>query len=253
MKSNRNTLAIVFALVVLGGPGSLAMLQNSGQKKGPTQVQEEATVLREGQMTEKQRVHGRLFKHSGRKLREIAGQQTGDIQVVEGPPLVIVTQTSQRRRPVFQSALCRADAVVLGTINEKSSQFTEDGKFIFTDYQIIVDEVIKNNARSAVLASNLITATNDGGAVVLNNQTFRARQEGFDPPLVSKRYLLFLRFIPETDSYLLYGNGIFELEGQEVLALGPGSRDEMAKLGPKDGVTFLNEVRSYASSQCLDQ
>jgi len=229
------------------------MLQNSGPKKESAPAIEEATVLQEGQITEKQKVHGRLFKHSGRKLREIAAEQTGDIQVEEGLPLVIITDTSPRRRPVFQSALCRADAVVVGTINEKSSQFTEDGKFIFTDYQIIVEEVIKNNGRSPVLASNLITATNDGGAVVLNNRTFRARTEGFDSPLVSKRYLLFLRYIPETDSNLMYGNGIFQLEGREVLALGPGSRDEVAKLGSRDEVTFVNEIRSYGNSQCLDR
>jgi hypothetical protein len=54
---------------------------------------------------------------------------------------------------------------VVGTITEKASQFTEDEKSIFTDYQIRVEEIIKNNAKSPMLTSQLITTTRDGGAV----------------------------------------------------------------------------------------
>jgi hypothetical protein len=64
--------------------------------------------------------------------------------------------------------------------------------------------------------------------------------------------LLFLRFIPETGAYLMYGNGTFELKDAEVLALGPGSREEISKRASKDVATFLNEIHSYASSQCQE-
>ena len=256
MKNNKRVFALVFAAVAIGATTSLAMFQDVGQPndKGKSHLlaKEEATVVHDGRLNEKQKHHRKLFKHSGRRLSEIAAQQTGEVQVVEGLPFVVDTQKTPRR-PVFQSALCNADAVVVGTIKEKSPHFTEDEKFIFTDYQVIVDEVIKNNAASPFAASSLITTTRDGGALVLNNRIFRATQEGFNPPSVSKRYLLFLRFIPETDSYLMYGNGTFELAGQEVLALGPASQDEISKLGPPDLMTFLSEIRSYSKNPCHQQ
>lgn len=242
--------------IVRSGTASLAMLQDLGQTnsrgKSNARPKEEATIVQEGRINEKQKHHRKLFKHSGRSLLEIAAGQDGEVQVVEGVPFVVVTQKIQRR-PVFHSALCNAAAVVVGRIKEKSPHFTEDEKFIFTDYQVIVEEVIKNNAASPLTPSSLITTTRDGGALILNNRTFRATQEGFDPPAVSKRYLLFLRFIPETDSYLMYGNGTFELAAQEVLALGAASRDEISKLGPPDVMSFLSDIRSYASSACHEQ
>jgi len=259
MKHNRKTLAVALVTVVVGGTTSLAMFQNAVSKKSPhpsqeeaTVLQEEATILQDRQITDRQKRHSKLFKHSGRKLREIAAEQPGDIVVEEGLPFVIVTQKSQRRS-VFQSALCRADAVVVGTIKEKTSQFTDDEKSVFTDYQVTVEEVIKNNASSPISTSNQITTTRDGGAVVLNNRTFRVIRESFNPAIVSKRYLLFLRFIPETGSYLMYGNGTFQLEAEEVLALGPGAREEISKQRrQKDVLGFLNEIRSYSDSQCLE-
>ena len=256
MKSNKRVFVLVFAAVVIGATTSLAMFQDPGQPNGKEKsnspAKEEATVVQQERINEKQKHHRKLFKHSGRSLSEIAGEQTGEVQVVEGLPFVVGTQKTQRR-PVFQSAFCNADAVVVGTIKEKSPHFTEDEKFIFTDYHIIVDELLKNNAASPLAPSSLITITRDGGALILNNRTFRATQEGFDPPAVSKRYLLFLRFIPESDSYLMYGNGTFELAAQEVLALGPASRDEISKLGPPDVMTFLSEIRSYKKRLCHQQ
>ena len=40
---------------------------------------------------------------------------------------------------------CDADAIVVGEVTSKSSQLTEDQDFIFTDYELKVEEVIKNN------------------------------------------------------------------------------------------------------------
>jgi hypothetical protein len=96
----------------------------------------------------------------------------------------------------------------------------------------------------------VITGTRDGGVIELNDRIFRAKREDFDPPVVGRRYLLFLRFIPATSAYLMYGNGTFQVEGQRVLALGPASRDEVTRGGVEDSLTFLNQIRTYAGKDC---
>ena len=154
------------------------------------------------------------------------------------------------RVPVFHSAVCNADAVVTGTINSKSAQLTEEENFIFTDYQFSVEEVLKNNALAPIEVGSAITSTRDGGAVKLNNRTLRAKREDFDPPMVGQRYLVFLKFIRETDAYLMYGNGVFQLDGSKVIALGSASREVLLNEGSKDSFSFLAEIRSFVARDC---
>ncbi len=248
-KKKRGTF-IVLLLFVVGAASVVARFHGQAQKTRDTQLKEEATVIQEGQMTEKQRQHSKLFKHPGRKLRDLAATRGSDVEVEVDAGDSIVLPTPPRKTPVFQSALCNADAVVIGTITNKSSQLTEQGNFVFTDHDITVEEVIKNNAAAAIQQGSTITATRDGGVVEIDNRILRAKREDFEAPLVGKRYLLFLRFIPTTGSYLMYGNGTFQLEGDKVLALGPAARQELVNGGSKDVDDFLTGLRSFASSDC---
>ena len=225
-----------------------AAFRSQGQKD--VKGQEQSTVIQEGQMTERQKQHSKLFKHSGPKLRDLAARQTGDIEVAVGLGLIMRVPDSAPRPPVFQSAVCHADAVVIGTIDSKSAQLTEDENFVFTDYQTTVEEVIKNNVAAPIAVASTITTTRDGGVVELNNRTFRAKREDFDPPIVGQRYLLFLRFIPATGSYLMYGNGTFRVEAQRIIALGPGAREVLLNDGSKDASSFIGEIRAFATSDC---
>jgi hypothetical protein len=249
MKSNVGITVIALALFTIAGATSMAMFQGQRQS-GESKIKEPATIVQDGEMTERQKQHAKLFKHSGPKLRDIAARQTGDIEVEEGEGLMMVLPQPGSQRPLFQSAVCNADAVVIGTIGDKSSQLTADETFVFTDYRITVEEVIKNNAAAPIQVAGPLTATRDGGVIELNNRVFRARREDFDPPLVGQRYLLFLRFIPATGAYLTYGNGTFQLEAQRVGALGPAARTEITKSGFSSPPTFLSQIRTFATSDC---
>jgi len=250
MKSAKSIVLIVFAVIALIGATAVARFQGLIPKNVQGQVKEEATVIQEGQMTEKRRQHSRLFKHAGPKFSDIATKQKGDVEVEEEVGDVIRLPEPAQRPPVFHSALCNADAVVIGTIVDKSSQLTDEGNFIFTDYQVTVEEVIKNNATTSIPVLSTITTTRDGGAVQLNDRIFRAKRADFDPPLVGQHYLLFLRSIPSTGSYLMYGNGAFQLKDQKIFALGPGSREELLKRGSNDADSFVNELHAYATNGC---
>jgi hypothetical protein len=226
----KNVALIALVILFLGAATSLALFQSDGQKN-KKRVDEPATVIQEGIMTEKQRQHSKLFKHSVQKLLDIAASRLGDVEVEEDTGYSLVLPSTSQKFPVFQSALCNADAVVVGTIMSKSSQLTDEGNFIFTDHGVTVDELIKNNASAPILPATTITTTRDGGVVELNNRILSAKREDFVPPLVGKQYLLFLRFIPETGSYLMYGNGTFQIESGNLTALGPGAAREQSSAG----------------------
>lgn len=233
-----------------GERSAAGIYQGLGQRILNANVQERADRVQEGQMTEKQRQHSKLFKHSGPKLRDIAARHSGDVEVEEGLGLMMRLPASDSQRAVFHSAVCNADAVVIGNLNNKSSQLTDEGNFVFTDYQITVEEVIKNNAIAPMQTADVITGTRDGGSIELNNRIFRAKREDFDPPIVGQRYLLFLRFIPPTGAYLMYGNGTFQLDGSRVSALGPAARGELLKNGANGPDDFVTLIRSFAVSGC---
>ena len=250
MKFNKRIVILIVGVIVLGAALVSARLRGPSQESTQKPKAEEPTRIHDGQMTEKQKEHSKLFKHSGRKLSDIATTQTGDVEVEEEQGYAMRLPETQPRAPVFASAVCNADAVVIGSIDSKSSQLTEEGNFVFTDYQVTLEEVIKDNSSAPLRIADKITTTRDGGVVEMNNRIFRAKRSDFEPPLVAQRYLLFLRFIPATGAYLMYGNGTFQLDDHKVLALSSGARQELLKDGAKDESAFLSELRVFAMSDC---
>lgn len=251
MMRGKRLLLVMFGLLVISGATTLAMLRSQNQQSlEPKKSQEKVTEIQDGKMTEKQRQHSKLFKHAGRKLSDIEATQTGDIDIEEEEPLIIRMSNEVSSIPKFQSAVCNADAVVTGSIVNSSSQVTEEGTFVFTDSEVTIDAVIKNNAASPIDVGGTITTTRDGGAVRLHNRVIRARRLDFDAPIDGKRYLLFLRFIPTTGSYLMYGNGTFQVDGDKVLALGPAAGEEVMKGGYKNALSFLEDLRAFAKLRC---
>ena len=249
MRSYKKTILLLALLTVLGITVT-ASLQSTARNDSDSTKQEEATPVQEGVMTEKQKQHGKLFKHTGPRLRALVTEQTGVIEVAQDAPDLFILPESGPKPPVLQSAVCNANAVVVGTLNSKNSQLTEQGNFIFTDYEMAVEEVIKNNSAAPIALNNTITVTRAGGVVQLNGRVIRAKVEDFKPMAVGQRYLLFLRFIPATGSYLAYGNGSFQLEGKKVIALGMAASKELLNDGSKDATTFLSETRSFAIRHC---
>ncbi|MGH9940832.1 MAG: hypothetical protein ACRD9R_00545 [Pyrinomonadaceae bacterium] len=138
----------------------------------------------------------------------------------------------------------------MGIVNDKSSHLTEAENFIFTDLDMKVEEILKANPSTPLSISESVTVTRDGGAVTLNGRTFRASRDDFEPMLVGKRYLLFLRLVPETGSYLAYGNGSFQLEENTVSPLGEGARQEIFHGELKESKTFMDEIRALTANGC---
>lgn len=238
---------VVLVGVVLAGSLAVSVVTSQNtlnpRHKMRDEKQEEVTPIQEGVLTEKQKAHGKLFKHHGPKLRDLAAQREGAVEIEEETGFVIEDPSATPDTSPLKAAAGQADAIVVGVLKSKSAQLTEEANFIFTDYEMSVEEVIKDNEVAPVKVGRPIVVTRDGGSVEIKGKVFTAKRADFKPPLVGNRYLFFLRFIPETDSYLAYGNGAFELKGDKVFAL--GDRAAMLRVDLKDASTFLNEVRAF--------
>jgi hypothetical protein len=255
-------LAVVAILAAL----ILACLVTAQVKSRQTRMQlvaekqaankEEPTPVQAGVMTGRQKKHAKLFKgydatRKGKKLSDLPSE-TGEVNVqlmVGDKPLPRSVNLSE----YLQKSACAADAVVIGTVSSKASQLTEDGSFTFTDYELNVEEVLKDNPAAPLHANDIVTITRAGGAVKLNGRTLRATDYAEKPLEVNGRFVLFLKYLPETGAYRPYtgnvGDDSFQLRGGKILQVS----DEVLPLGahrPTDVAPFLAEVHSAVSSAC---
>ena len=212
--------------------------------------QEEATAVQPGALTERQKIHSRLFAghRTGRKLTELAATGTGDIVVTSLTPKPFIVGTPQcprYPRPQLRNISQDADAVVVGTLAAKKySQLTEGGDFIFSDYELKVDEVLKNNAAAPVAPGASVTVARPGGAVLLNGRVVHGLAGNFRPFAAGGRYLLFLKYVPGTNSYQAFGSGSYQLLSETAVSLfRSSSKPDEQPLG-----AFVTQVRDAISA-----
>jgi hypothetical protein len=212
MKNRNNAILMVAILVGVAticlAVGQVARSQNSDHKKSPANTgnQEEATPIQEGVMNEKQRAHSKLYKEyrGNGNIFEDAKKNRDFKYIYIGEPDTVS----------IQSLACEADAVVTGIIQSKSSQVTEGKNFIFTDYEVTVEEIWKDNTATPLDRSALMTVTMPGGAINFNGKVIIAKDASFPPLTIGGRYLFFLAYIPETNLYRpLNSASSFEFKG----------------------------------------
>jgi hypothetical protein len=206
-------------------------------------------------MTEKQKQHSKLYKEfesrNSQKISKLVTAGSGDVNITiqaEGevgseyaPPFELST--------FLRGAVCDADAVVIGNVRSKDSQLTEGETFIFTDYELTVEKVLKDNAKAPISPDSTITVTRPGGEVQINSRKVTAVSEYHEPLSIGERYILFLRFIPGTGAYKADNNrGSFQLRNNQIITLTKESLPKQLQSG-NNAQSFINQV-SLASTTC---
>jgi hypothetical protein len=207
-------IILLWAALLIPSNSAQPQIQTSSDQKT------DATPIQVGMMTEKQRVHSRLLEReapykSGRRLDDFGdGQPSG--AYIE-PPLEITSPDVPRLSfPDFiKNFMCEADAVVTAVVTDRTSQLTEQKKFVFTDYTMLVEDVYKGHLD---LAPNVgITITRPGGKVSINGRIVTAIDSSYQLLESGKRYLLFLRYIPETGAYWSESKGTFLIDDDGLI------------------------------------
>lgn len=186
---------------------------NQPQQDSNLSTKEEATQIKEGVLSEKQKAHSKLYKKytlgRGNLFEDV--KKRGDIKIVV---------KDESNPSSVENITCAADAIVIGVIQNKASQVTEEKNFIFTDYDVIVEDVLKASSGSSTNPFTTITISHPGGVVGINGDTVTAIQEAFKSFKVGKKYLLFLQHLPLTNSYqVVSSNGSFLIKGGKVIQL----------------------------------
>ena len=227
---------------------SLSILLIAGSAESPQQ--DVATPIHRGVMSEKQREHSRLFKQydTAQKIPDLARKEKNDVEVYRLLPLgADLSGVEVPASETIKRITCSADAVVIGKVRDKASQLTEGEGFVFTDYEFTVREVLKNNEAAPIIGE--ISVTRPGGSVVLNGKRVRAVDESFKPLIIGQEYMLFLRFLPQTGSYMSIESGeSFELAGNEIKSLREGALERA--LTEYSAVSLSYEVRNASQTPC---
>lgn len=205
-----------------------------------------ATAQEAAKQKQKNRLERFRRYGAGEDLRERAVKEPGEIVIFQTPGI----QFDMPNRPPFINAIaCDADAIIIGKIKSKSSsQLTEDGGFIFTSYELGVEDVIKDDPAAPLQPGGTLTLSQPGGEVRLNGKTVRAIDETFKPFEENRRYILFLRRIPSTGHYDAFSNGSFRLNDDDSVApLGEGTLWRRVE-GRKS--VFIEQVKQAAATPC---
>lgn len=243
MNKIEKTLLLSLAAVVLAVSALVQPLAHQ-----PTVSAQTSDSLR------KQKEHKKLYKNYRRekKLPALAAEATGDFEIIEGVPQKVFQSDAPRIQPqdFLSRLLCKSDAVVVGTIKDKNSDLTEDDNFIFTDYELAVEDVLKDNAAHSIQPATQITVTRPGGTLQLSGRTVTAIDEGFKPLQPGSRYLLFLQFVPATGAYTTSASaGSYQLKNQRLIKLTAESLPPDFEAG-QDAAAFVDSLRQAANGAC---
>lgn len=224
--------ALGLALLGIVGAGASRQVRKDQERREAEKYQAEladATPLQVGILTRNQRFHSRLYngycKHQpGESISEMIASYKGQRTVLERNVYGRMWFPSEQPdvpEEYFARFAQESDAIVRGRAIHKTSQITEDDSFLFTDYDVVVSEVFKNNATAPIDTGKTITVTYVGGKIVVDNVIIKAGGNAVALlPVNAQDVLLFLKVVRETERYQLANNGAFELSGISARPLG---------------------------------
>jgi hypothetical protein len=147
-------------------------------------------------------------------------------------------------------------AVAIGTVTAGQAYLSNDKRELYSEFKFSPTEVIKNPQAPHLLTVDVVDIQRRGGAVRLPSGKVLTRGAIWESmPRIGSRYLLFLKYDPNTEDYsILMG---YELAGNEVyrldeLNVDDGNHSQIAHLLRAEGVTegeFLDRAKSTFVSQ----
>src|SRR5215475_1783192 len=198
MKNKLYTLAFLFLT------SGITILYGYKPATKGQQKEEVITTLDLNNITDKDRKHSKLFPRyrTGKKLSNQAfleqesnsKQLSNEIVVRKLPPIIDIDL--ERRcpnypKPGLVGLAHAADVIVVGAIKDKiTSQLTEDEGFLFSEYNISVVTVIKDNHSVPIEINSVISVIRPGGKAKINDKVVSAVVPPFPPFIEGDQYVL---------------------------------------------------------------
>lgn len=137
-----------------------------------------------------------------------------------------------------------SDLVVVGKVGKGRTHEFADQSFLYTDWEMTVEQIIKNNPKAPVESGQMITVTRPGGVLHVDGRLVVADCANFIMWGTGHEYLLYLHYLPKTGAYSI-GNGlrVFEfLDDNKARRL-----DRVNKREEPDVDTLLNLAQEAVS------
>ena len=238
----RKLLLLMISILVVCLFSGFASLRSQQQK--PAEDNEVATPVVEDALTPQQREHSKLYEAYEKKdkIRDVLMKRQGGLVSFS----TACSFFSLKPLPALVTELAeKADAVVIATFVSKSSQITTNGTYIFTDYELRIEEALKDGRTGTLKPDTTITVTRPGGKVLLYGQIASFTALTFKPLVPGRRYLLFLNYLPSTGAYrAVNADSSFDITVTKVESLNEGtSRPFERDLG-----TFITSVKHAIAS-----
>ena len=204
-------------------------------------------------VTPQQKEHSRQYKNLGhQKLLERPG--TNDISVIVIGEITLSPNVRLVHPAEFLSGIaCRSDAIVVGTLINETSLLTEEETFVFTDYEVRIEEIIKDNPSARLVLGDSVIVTRPGGILQIEQRKITAKADWFQPFKVGSRYLLYLKFLPSTGTYRATAKGSYELRGNRYIRQFKWPLWSLKLQRIEDTPSFLDLARSTSTDPCTWQ
>jgi hypothetical protein len=147
-----------------------------------------------------------------------------------------------------------SDAVVIGEVTDAQSHLSNDKTGVYTEFTVLVGEVLKNQSAAPLAPSAALTVQRDGGRVLFPSGSVHSYSFHFQGmPAAGRQYVLFLKRNEDGETfyvrtaYELRAGRVFPVDGVD---LPPGATElpQFASYKGADQAAFLGEVRAAISA-----
>lgn len=102
---------------------------------------------------------------------------------------------------LYASLTCQADAIVIGRVNGLASHVNASNTSVYSDYSVVIDQLLKDNLRSSIVQGAPIVVTRSGGTATLTAGKVMFDFQEFPRLEAERTYLHFLRQVPQSGAY----------------------------------------------------
>ena len=138
-----------------------------------------------------------------------------------------------------------SDAVLSGRVLAANGYLSNDKTGAYSEFTIIIEEVLKSDGRSSLEPGNSIIAEREGAAVQLpSGRIVRTGFVGAGMPRIDRQYVLFLKYNKQGEDYHIVTG--YEVRNGRVFPLDGGARLSIYK--EADASTFFNAVHQAVAN-----
>lgn len=145
----------------------------------------------------------------------------------------------------LQELVVNSDAVVIGRPYNRISSLTAGKTFVFSDYELAVESVLKDKT-GRISNSSQIVVSRPGGVVTYEEKSFRAIDPEFHLFKIGELYLLFLFRLPETGTYMVSAERAYHLQNGNVSSAKTNPDHALQSARQDD---FISSIKIYLAKE----